>query len=199
MRTIKIFTDPKAFELAADGTRRRIIHLLRAREHSVSQIAEELGMTPQAIYHHVRKMLDTGLIEVAKEVRVDHFIETYYQAAAEIFHFTYGEATDLAVSEAQTRDALATLVKIGFLNPLDEETTSRYVANWLKMTTIQKCCQPMLAERISQLEDLDFFVKQLAVELGGGVFMEDDQFGELQALQRDARSLLRPRLKATQP
>ncbi|MBN1682220.1 transcriptional regulator, partial [Candidatus Bathyarchaeota archaeon] len=58
MKDIKIFNDPKAFEVAADKTRRRIIHLLRARELSVAQIASELEMTPQAIYHHTKKMLE---------------------------------------------------------------------------------------------------------------------------------------------
>ena len=60
MRTVKVFNDTKAFEIAADKTRRRIVHLLHARVLSVSQIADELEMTPQAIYHHIWKML--GLV-----------------------------------------------------------------------------------------------------------------------------------------
>jgi DNA-binding transcriptional ArsR family regulator len=35
MRTVKVFNDAKAFEIAADKTRRRIVHLLRARVLSV--------------------------------------------------------------------------------------------------------------------------------------------------------------------
>ena len=194
MRTMKVFKDPKAFELAADGTRRRIIHLLRARVLSVSQIADELEMTPQAIYHHVRKMLDVGLIEVAKEERIDHFIETYYQAAAEIFEFTYGETSDQQYQEGRTKEALRALTRIGLTVPIDEETISKYAKLSSKMNSIYQSCTLELAEKISQLEDLDSFTKQDAIEIACNISMSDKQFEELQTLQREARELLKPKL-----
>jgi DNA-binding transcriptional ArsR family regulator len=194
MRTLKVFKDAKAFELAADRTRRRIIHLLRARELSVSQIADELEMTPQAIYHHVRKMLEAGLIEVAKEERIDHFIETYYQAAAEIFQFTYGETSDQEYKEARTKEALEALTRIGLTLPMDEETISKYAELSGKMKSIHQCCTPELADKISQLEDLDSFTKQDAIEIACNISMSDKQFDELQTLEREARELLEPRL-----
>ena len=67
MRTFKFIRDPNAFELMADDTRRRVVYLLRAKEMTVGQIHHELQLTPQAIYHHIRKLLDAGLVEVAKE------------------------------------------------------------------------------------------------------------------------------------
>ena len=194
MRTMKVFRDPKALELAADSTRRRIIHLLRARVLSVSQIADELEMTPQAIYHHVRKMLDAGLIEVAKEERIDHFIETYYQAAAEVFEFTYGETSDQEYQGARTKEALEALVRIGLIHSIDEETISKYAKLSGKMNSVYECCSPELTERISQLEDLDSFTKQDAILIASNISMSDKQFEELQALQREARELLKPKL-----
>jgi DNA-binding transcriptional ArsR family regulator len=194
MRTLKVFKDAKAFELAADRTRRRIIHLLRARELSVSQIADELKMTPQAIYHHVRKMLDAGLIEVAKEERVDHFIETYYQATAELFEFTYGETSDQKFKEARTKEALQALTRIGLTIPIDEETIAKYAKLSGKMKSVQLLCSAELADKISELEDLDHFTKQDAIEIAGSVCMNDKQFEELQTLQREARELLKPKV-----
>ena len=91
MQAFKFVKDPEAWELMADDTRRRVVYLLRAKEMTVSQIAEQLQKTPQAIYHPIRKLLDKELVEVAKEERVDHFIETYYRAAAEVFEFVHGE------------------------------------------------------------------------------------------------------------
>jgi DNA-binding transcriptional ArsR family regulator len=193
MRTLKVFKDAKAFELAADPTRRRIIHLLRARELSVSQIADELDMTPQAIYHHVRKMIETGLIEVAKEERIDHFIETYYQAAAEIFEFTYGETSDQEYQEGRTKEALQALASVGLTLPIDEETISKYAKLAAKMNSTYKCCTPELVEKISQLE-LDSFTKQDAIEIASNICMSDKQFEELQLLKREARDLLQPKL-----
>jgi DNA-binding transcriptional ArsR family regulator len=197
MRTLKVFKDPEAFELAADRTRRRIIHLLRARELSVSQIADELKMTPQAIYHHVRKMLDAGLIEVAKEERVDHFIETYYQATAELFEFTYGETSDEKYKEARTKEALQALTRIGLTIPIDEETIAKYAKLSAKMKSVYMLCSSEVADKISELEDLDHFTKQDAMEIASSVCMNDKQFEELQTLQREARELLKQ--KVAQP
>jgi len=194
MRTLKVFKDAKAFELAADSTRRRMIHLLRARVLSVSQIADELEMTPQAIYHHVRKMLDAGLIEVAKEERVDHFIETYYQASAEIFHFTYGEPGDQEYKEGRTKEVLQALARVGLIHSVDEETISKYAELSGKKQSIHQCCGPELAEKISQVEDLDFFSKQEAIDIATNISMSDKQFEELQTLERESRELLKPRL-----
>ena len=103
MRAFKVIKDPEAFQLLADETRRRIIYLLRAKAMTVAQIAEELSLTPQAIYHHIRKLKDAGLVEVAREERVDHFIETYYQATAEVFHLSHGEG----MSESYAREKIA--------------------------------------------------------------------------------------------
>src|SRR2546427_9252096 len=103
-------------DLLADPTRRKIIDLLRAKEMAVIQIAEHLDKTPQAIYHHMGKMLETGLIEVAKGERIDHFIETYYRATAEFFMLTQGEEKDEEggrLQEARTREADQGKTQIG--------------------------------------------------------------------------------------
>src|SRR5438445_112154 len=102
MKAFKMIKDPEAFRLLADETRRRIIYLLRAKEMTVSQIAAELNLTPQAIYHHIRKLRDSDLVEVAREERVDHFIETYYRATAEMFNLSHGERMPQAYAEEMT-------------------------------------------------------------------------------------------------
>ena len=50
LKSFMVIKDPEAVELLGDATRRRIIYLLRVRERTISQIAEELRITPQAIY-----------------------------------------------------------------------------------------------------------------------------------------------------
>ena len=197
MRTMKIFSDPKAFEIAADKTRRRMIHLLRARVLAVSQIADELDMTPQAIYHHIKKLLEVGLIEVAKEERVDHFIETYYQASAEIFQFNYGEEGDRAYSEARTKEALDALNRIGLTLSINEETVSKYAVLRGRMNSIYMVGTNEVAEKISQIDGLDSFTKQDAIEIACKISMSDKQFKELQRLDDEIRALLKPNLVGT--
>jgi len=194
MRTLKIFTDQKAFEIAADKTRRRIVHLLRARVLSVSQIADELDMTPQAIYHHIRKMLEVGLIEVAKEERIEHFIETYYQASAEIFQFNYGEESDKKFSEARTRESLFALNQIGMLQPIDDETVTKFSKIQGKINSIHQRCSLDSMEKVSNLEGLDSFTKQDAIDIGCKISMNDRDYEEIQRLNLEIRELLRAHL-----
>src|ERR1700745_587763 len=113
MRAFKYIRDPKAFEVVADETRRRIIYLLRARELTVSQIEEALNRTPQAIYVHIRKLVQTGMVEVAREERVGHFIETYYRSTAEVFEFSYGRERSERYAEQEVTEGLQALTKLG--------------------------------------------------------------------------------------
>src|SRR2546427_12723405 len=128
VRAIKVIRDSKAMDLMNDGTRRKIIDLLRAKDMAVIQIAEQLEKTPQAIYHHIGKMLGTGLIEVAREERIDHFIETYYRATAEFFMFTQGEEKDEEggrLQEARTREAVPTLPRLGLGPGKDDKNVAK--------------------------------------------------------------------------
>lgn len=188
MKAVKLITDPEAFQLLADDTRRRIIHLLRAKERTVSQIAEELGLTPQAIYHHIRKMKGAGLVEVAKEERIDHFIETYYRATAEIFHLSHGEQGAKADEEKQTKEVLLGMEKLGIKVPSDEGA----VKSLLKASTAMKNCQANSAwfDKVSELEDVDFFTKQGMVEYACLATMTDKQFEEFLDGYREMRKIL---------
>ena len=191
VKEIKIFNDNKAFEIAADKTRRRIVHLLRARASSVAQIAAALEMTPQAIYHHVKKMLEVGLIEVAKEERVNHFVETYYQATAEVFQFNYDEVQDREHSESRFREVLKALEKIGLTELFDVDAVSRAASIQSRHNMIWKECSTEVGEKISGLDDLDGFGKQDAIELACYASMSDEQFEEWQRIERELRDLIR--------
>jgi DNA-binding transcriptional ArsR family regulator len=194
MKTIKLIKDPAAFNLLADGTRRRIIHLLRAKERTVSQIAEELGLTPQAIYHHIRKMKEADLVEVAREERVDHFIETYYRATAEIFTLSHGEGSRGPDEEKAIKNILENMPKIGLDIPSDKETVSKLVA---AATMLKSCAQESIwFDKISELEDVDFFGKQTMVEYACIATMSDKDFEQFLDNNRNLRKLLRSGMQA---
>jgi len=192
MKAVKVIKSPEAFQLLADDTRRRIIHLLRAKERTVSQIAEELGLTPQAIYHHIRKMKDADLIEIAREERVDHFIETYYRASAEVFHLSHGEGQSKKLEEQQVVDALQNLSKIGIEIQSDPEMASRVIAIQRKMAKIGG--KESLADRVAGLDGVDFFGTQALIEYAGYLLMSDEDFEEYLDLQKQLRKLLKSKL-----
>ncbi|TMI38355.1 winged helix-turn-helix transcriptional regulator [Candidatus Bathyarchaeota archaeon] len=189
LRTFKFVRDPNAFELMADDTRRRVIYLLRAKEMTVSQIASELQKTPQGIYHHIRKLLDAGLVEVAKEERVDHFIETYYRATAEVFEFIHGEGGSEKYGEQRTREALQALKQLSIDARTDDEIIERLLKISKQMNEL--ALTPEMEERIQSLEGLDFIGKKHVADYLNLLTMSDKQFEEWLNFERTRRNLLK--------
>lgn len=181
-------------ELLGDETRRRMVYLLRARELTISQVAEELKMTPQAIYHHVKKLLKAGMVEVAKEERVENFIEKYYRASAEVFQFSWGsQGKNQARGKQRLRDNLQSLSKVGIPVNVQDNDVVRVFQVQQKMTDLVN--RPALEEKVSKLEDVDFVGKQELASLAGMVSMTDKQFQDWVELQKEYRQLLRGLLK----
>ncbi len=173
----------------ADDTRRRVIYLLRAKEMTVSQIASELQKTPQGIYHHIRKLLDAGMVEVAKEERVDHFIETYYRATAEVFEFIHGEGGSEKYGEQRTREALQALKQLGIDARADDEIIERLLKISKQMNEL--ALTPDMEERIQSLEGLDFIGKKHVADYLNLLTMSDKQFEEWLNFERTRRNLLK--------
>ncbi len=189
MNTFKFIRDPNAFELMADDTRRRVIYLLRAKEMTVSQLAAELQKTPQAIYHHIRKLTEAGLVEVAREERVDHFIETYYRAAAEVFEFIHGEGGSEKYGEQRVREALQALNKLGIQARADDEIVSRMIQISKQMNEL--ALTPQMEDNIQKLEGLDFIGKKHVADYLNLLIMSDKQFEEWLNFERTRRNLLK--------
>ncbi len=187
LRAFKYIRDPKAFELLADETRRRIIYLLRAKEMTVSQLSSDLHITTQAVYHQISKLRDVGLVEVAREERVGNFIETYYRAAAEVFEIHHGEAGGEEVKK-HFQEAFNALAKIGLEVKADEGVIKKVAELHAEM---DKMGLPAgLEERISQLDDVAFFTKSKVYELAQLATMSDKQFEKLIESEKALRKLI---------
>ncbi len=192
MKAFKVITDPEAFQLLADDTRRRIIYLLRAKEMTVAQIAEELKLTPQAIYHHIRKLKDADMVEVAREERVDHFIETYYQATAEMFNLAHGESGSAKVMEEEVREALGALDKLGFKAKVDPDVVTK-VVDLMKRMKEPDATSPW-TEKVNELTDVSYFTKQELLEFTYLMSVSDKEFESFLKCYRDLRKTLRSTL-----
>ena len=51
----------------ADPTRREILLLLREGELTAGELAQQLGIAPSALSHHLQKLRSAGLLEERKE------------------------------------------------------------------------------------------------------------------------------------
>src|SRR5512139_652328 len=159
MKSAKTISNPEAFNILTDESRTKILYLLRAKEMTVSQIADQLDLTPQTVYHHTKRLLEAGMVEVTREVRVDHLIESYYQATAEVFHVTVGKTSGGKESLAESIPiALDGLKRIGFNVSYDKKD----VEELAEMTMQQEdCCgSKEHEEAVSKLDDLDLLSKE---------------------------------------
>jgi DNA-binding transcriptional ArsR family regulator len=195
VKAVKVIRDPKAFQLVADDTRRKIIFLLRVKERTVSQIAEELEKTPQAIYHHIGKLRDAEMVEVAREERVDHFIETYYRASAELFEFHYGKEGGREYMEKQVKETLENLPRLGIDIKVDGKLVSKVVDLQQRMNSIGDS-KTEWVEKVEELKDLSFTSRQEMIKYANLLSMSDEQMEEYPQLHQPMRALLDSRLNA---
>lgn len=198
MKAFKAVTDPRAMELMADETRRRIIYLLRAKEMTVAQLAEALSLTPQAVYHHIRKLKEVELVEIAKEERVGHLIETYYRASAEMFHFTMGKGKTSTIVDAQELEAIRNLPRLGFKMTLDPEVVAK-VVDLMRELKAQEQGEEKLLEKIGALDDIDFLTKQSMEHYGSILGWTDREFDDFVRILQDQRRLLQSMLVKEEP
>jgi DNA-binding transcriptional ArsR family regulator len=198
MKPTKTITDPEAFQLLADETRRKMMFLLRVKEMTVSQIAKELGITPQAIYHHIKKLLNGGIVEVVREERLGHLIESYYMTTAETFNFSMGgteskKPQSQKLVKEQEIATLNALKKLGFKIEFNENKVSELVA--VKSEMEECCSSAKFEDAIAGIEDLDFPTKLLVGDYAKIISMSDREFTKREEISRKQRDLLRSLVK----
>jgi DNA-binding transcriptional ArsR family regulator len=190
MRPIMTITDPEAVKVAVDETRRKILYLLRAKEMTVSKISDELNLTPQTVYHHIKKLCNVGMVEVAKEVRIDHLIESYYRATAEVFHFTVGKETNSKETVAEkVKATLDGLKRIGYHLKYDESAINELAE--LSILLDNCCTCKDTEEALSKLDDVDYFTKQEIQEYSGLLSMSDQELNKQNQVKERFTKLLR--------
>jgi DNA-binding transcriptional ArsR family regulator len=78
LRQLKAFTDP---------IRNRILHILADREATNQQLASMLDEPQAKVLHHVRFLLDAGLIVLVEQRVRGGNVEKFYRATARVFGF----------------------------------------------------------------------------------------------------------------
>jgi len=194
MKAFKVIRDPATFRLLADGTRRKIIYLLRVKEMNVSQLASELNLTPQAVYHHVKKLLKGGLVQVTHEERCGHLIESYYRATAEVFSISYGKATAKSLRnkqliKEQMMIALEALKKVGFDLKYDAQKLSQLVDAQIELDEGSKDMSK-LESKIYEMNDLDVLIRKAVVSLAKNLTMSEEEFSKEHEKRKKLRELL---------
>lgn len=188
MRDRKIIRDAGAFQLLADETRMKIIYLLRAKEMTVSQISGELALTPQTIYHHIRKMRKAEMVEVSREERIENVVESYYRATAGYFHFVNGSCASECGGMEWLHEILKGLGNLDLKVDLSDKEASRILR--LGEGIMRQRQDPNVVGKIYDMDDIDPSVGDVLAEYAMMMNMNDQEFGEY----LEALSTLRERL-----
>ena len=189
MKDQKVIRNPGAFQLLADDTRLKMIYLLRAKEMTVSQIAEEVGLTPQTIYHHIKKLKEADMVEVAKEERIDHLVESYYRATAGVFHFVDGTCDREGDSETRITRTIEAIAKLGHELDLGKSSVAKVARLRDEIQSFRE--SPRVVEKVYDMDDLDPFIQKDVVELAMMIETGDAEFEKYIDAQRTLRELLR--------
>jgi len=187
MKTSAKKVPTETFVLLDDPTRRKILYLLGSKDLPVSKIADEIDLSPPTVYHHIKRLLTAGLVEVSKEERVGHLIESYYRPTAEIFTSDVGYfSVHRLIPNAEK--ALQGLTELGFKMDIDKNLTSKITA--LENKRADGVHIKELEEATSNLKNYDLatliHVKWYATLL----LMSDAQFDETIESIKEIRELL---------
>ncbi len=197
MKAFIVIREPEAYQLLADETRRKILYLLRVKDMTVNQLATELGLSTQAVYHHIRKLLHGKMVEVTKEERVGHLIESYYRATAEDFLLSTGKIKaksvhDKTLVKEQMTAVFKAYQKLGLDLRCDDQAISKLVDLWVALQEdCSDCMNPELQDDIWGSEDLSLLEKTMAAELAGILLMTDQEFARNEKSRRELRAFMR--------
>ena len=128
------------------------------------------------------------MVEVAREERVGHFVESYYRSTAEVFEFSHGRERTERYAEQEVTEGLQALTKLGLRVRAGKETVSELVEVLRKIDNIG--ANPKLEETISQLEGVGFMGKQKVAMYTKFLFMTDKEFKEWLNMYERFRTLL---------
>jgi DNA-binding transcriptional ArsR family regulator len=195
MKPFMVIRDPEAYALLADETRRKILYLLRVKEMTATQIAEQLGITSQAVYHHIRKLLKGKMVEVVREERIGHLIESAYMATAEDFLLSTGKITaqnlrNRELAKEQITAVLNALKKLGLNLEFDEKQISQLVDSRVGLEHACIAGAEKYEDKIWNMDDLDLPMRMMAADFVDTILMSNDEFNKRQNARKKLRDQL---------
>lgn len=77
------------FKAVSEPVRSRILGIIQQRPATAKQIADQLGVTPGAVGHHLHVLETAGLAQVVARRVIRGIIANYYTRTARIFEFKF--------------------------------------------------------------------------------------------------------------
>jgi DNA-binding transcriptional ArsR family regulator len=93
MEQIMVLRDTNVLKALLNKWRSKILQFLIIQEHTVQQLANMLGINPGTVYHHVKVLQDTGLVEESRTEIERNIVARYYRAVAREFRVDFSNIT----------------------------------------------------------------------------------------------------------
>lgn len=130
-----VVSDPKQLKVFVDPIRNRVLHILASREATNQQLAALIGEPQAKVLHHVRFLLDAGMIVLVEERIRGGNVEKFYRATARVYGFrpdpsdveTLSGPVSGAIFESITQELVASL-KLWPEQPLSWETRRTFLS-----------------------------------------------------------------------
>ncbi len=205
MQKFKVITGDRAIEamkLLSDKTRRQILHLLRDKAMTTTDIADALGLTEQNVRYHLAKMESIDLVEVTgqKPSERPHVLENYWRATSENIYISIGENSDII--DPSKQDPIRIIKKVLSELPNQNNNSVDVVKIFEKYGIIQKVLEKgsKIAEKIinKHIEDIDPITKSTIISLMNKVFLDEEDFQLIKSLEEEIieelRSFFKPKI-----
>jgi DNA-binding transcriptional ArsR family regulator len=188
--------DKATFTLLEDRTRRDILQLLRDEELTVKEIAKRLEMTPQNIYHHLKRMAEAGLVSEIKENWSGHLIESYYTATADTYIYYEDEIPSSDIHECI--EVLNGLKELGGGVQVTEENAEKLAELSEKREKILNtsgasngiCGACSFSGYFMKLGPMNPMLVGRVLQLKSVISMSDEEFEETLRITRELRNFL---------
>ncbi|MBW3583733.1 MAG: ArsR family transcriptional regulator [Euryarchaeota archaeon] len=101
-----IVTDMAQVKAIVDPVRLTILELLAEEEMTSRQLSDELNISQQLTYHHLQKLIESGLVTITRTGKRGNLEIYYYRAIANSFEFSLPPINKEAIAAEIERHAL---------------------------------------------------------------------------------------------
>ncbi len=129
---VLVVRESEQLRALGDDLRAEIVVILREHAHSITELAEKLGLPKGTVGHHVKVLEKAGLIRVVRTRQVRALTEKLYGRTARLFLF---KSSDDADGEDVRNVAAASLrTAVEEMLPLDDDDRTTFAVLRVRLT-----------------------------------------------------------------
>jgi len=210
--TLRVLTGEDAidaYKVLSDESRRQILHALRARRMSTSELVEFLSeqdpekeIKPQTVRYHIKELVKCGLVEQDGYEPTgngdSHIMQKLWRATAENVFIATGDMDELPEPEGvdlnKTLDIVGTMRALGF-QLKDEHETITVAEDFTKRDRIYLKGLEFAKETLRQVSELDPKLYMMFRRILSVVRLNDADYEDYWELSRKTTDTLREAFK----